>query len=57
MYDSGPDDPDRFLIFATQENLNNLVQWHFQNRSTSFLSGIYHPLFMSRCSSSDGLLF
>ena len=26
-HDSGPDNPDRFLIFGTKENLNNLVQY------------------------------
>ena len=25
IHDSGRDDPDRFLIFPTRENLNNLV--------------------------------
>ena len=27
IHDSAPDDPERFLVFATQEHLNNLVQY------------------------------
>ena len=34
-----------------------VCRWHSQNRSTSFLSDIYDPLFMPRCNSSDGILF
>ena len=33
-----------------------VCRWHFQN-CTSFLSDIYHPLFMPICNSSDSLLF
>lgn len=27
MHDPGADDPGRFLVFLTQENLNNLIQY------------------------------
>ena len=32
-------------------------RWHFKNRSTSFLSHLYHPLFMPRYNPSNALLF
>ena len=64
MHDCWPDDTDRFLIFATQENLNSIAQYRewfadgtFKITPHLFLSDIYHPLFMPRCNSSDGLLF
>ena len=64
MHDSGPDDLDRFLIFATQENLTNSVQYRewfadgtFKIAPHLFLSDIYHPLSMPRCNFAEGLLF
>ena len=53
-----------FLIFATQENVNNLIQYRewfadgtFNIVPYPFSSDIYHPLFMPRYNTSDGLLF
>ena len=64
MCNSGTEDPNRFLIVATQGNLNNVVQYKdwfangtFKIAPHLLLSDIYHPLFMPRCNFSDGLLF
>ena len=53
-----------FLIFATQENVNNLIQYREWFADGTFnvapylcLSDIYHPLFIQRYNTSNGLLF
>ena len=43
MHDSGPDDPDRFLIFATKENLP--IQYNIEIGLLMALSKLLHIFF------------
>ena len=58
MHDSGPDDPDRFLIFATQENLNNLVQYRewFANDTFKIAPHLFYQIYTIHCLCQDATL-
>ena len=58
MHDSEPDDPDRFLIFATQENLNNLVQhraW-FADGTFKIAPHLFYQIYTIHCLCQDATL-
>ena len=58
MHDSGPDDPDRFLIFAIQENLNNLVQYRewFADDTFKIAPHLFYQIYTIHCLCQDATL-
>ena len=58
MHDSGRDDPDRFLIFATQGNINNLVQYRewFTDGTFKIAPHLFNQIFTIHCLCQDATL-
>ena len=58
MHDSGQDDSDRFLIFATQENLNNLVQYRewFADSTLKVAPHLFYQIYTIHCLCQDASL-
>ena len=55
MHDSGPDDPDRFLIFATQENLTSSVQYRdwFADGTFKIAPHLFYQIYTTPCLCQD----
>ena len=55
MHDSGPDDPNIFWVFATQENLKNLVQYRewFADGTFKIAPHLFYQIYTIHCLCQD----
>ena len=58
MHDCWPDDTDRFLIFATQENLNSIVQYRewFADDTFKIAPHLFYQIYTIHCLCQDATL-
>ena len=58
MHDSGPDNPDIFSVFATQENLKNLVQYRewFVDGTFKIAPHLFYQIYTIHCLCQDATL-
>ena len=58
MHDSGPDDPNKFSVFATQENLKNLLQYRewFADATFKIAPHLFYQIYTIHCICQDATL-
>lgn len=55
MHDPGADDPGRFLVFVTQENLKNLIQYRewFVDGTLKIAAHLFYYIYTIHCLCQD----